>query len=785
MSEHAAPVQATAIPAPQVSATNGFQLRRKCACGSYGSGGGSCDKCSQDENKLQRSAAGPEKPDGLPESVNEVLGSGGHPLDSATRSWMEPRFNYDFSGVRVHTDSRAARSAKDVNALAYTVGRDVVFGAGQYTPGTERGTRLLAHELTHVVQQTSSGASAQQASKAVSDPSDAAEVEADATANRIMSGAPVSVTQAPTATLHALNDLETGLLAGGLALGGIGLTFLVLGLSGVFDKEHYSPQELTEYLTVLARTRRIENNRNSDNKARDVVRHWRAREAAFDINNGFAVRGGSLSGVELKRLLIKEMLSGVTAGEDEEGILTILENSTPETVLQILDPTNGISIQTLDDKIGGENHRRFEALIERVIPANSPIRQRTTTAAPNTCAARQALMIEYAHQAAIAMVDNVIDVMANRPNDQSLRSALSCRFRGASASQIQQILTTFREIKTRLGDRLYHCGSEQGVAALEENPLTLTNGVQQVARCLEEDADAFVAARGASPRDVFLCGAFFRRPPVDQAATLVHESAHVAARLTTDPIYRPSCGLDLGVALINADSYALFATDLRDQQPNLSESERPLAGSGMPSVTVGNFRNSGAISEDNRCEVCSELPGLGLDQNTFLNIMELRGDITEHRTGVEYDFKRTKERAIWKRTDEGWEMLQYDARGTEDDRSPRDEDITPENNHLYSVDGPGLMDLFNPIPGASTAHEAVYKASFVEWVNARVAGGPWTPVSNTFEWHSVTWLENLNGNWQRMRGQNEIEPGPIIIGTGLPYGPGDYPMPNAGDSVPA
>jgi hypothetical protein len=785
MSEHAAPVQATPAPAQQSPAAKGFQLRRKCACGSYGSGGGSCDKCSQDENKLQRAAAGPGKPEGLPESVHEVLGSGGHPLDATTRSWMEPRFKYDFSSVRVHTDSRAARSAKDVNALAYTVGRDVVFGPGQYAPGTERGTRLLAHELTHVVQQTSSGASAQQAAKAVSDPGDAAEVEADATANLIMSGEAVRVTQAPNATLHALNDVETGLLAGGLAVAGVGLTFLALGLAGVFDRERYSAQELTEYLSVLARTRRIENNRNSDNKARDVVRHWRAGEAAFNINDGFAISGGSVSGVELKRLLIKEMLSGVTAGEDEEAILTILENSTAEQVLQILDPANGIPVQTLDDKIGGENHARFERILETVFPAGSPIRQRTTTTAENACSARQALQIEFAQRLAIAMVDNVIEVMTARPNDQSLRSALDCRFRGASPAQIQGILDVFRETKTRLGDRLYHCGPEGGAAALEENPLTLTTGHRKVAKCFDEDADAFVASEGDSPRDVFLCGVFFRRSPEDQATTLVHESAHVAGRLTTDPQYRPPCGFDLSVALTNADSFAYFASDLMSRRPDLSTSERPLAGSGMPSVSVGNFRNSGPLSDDNHCEVCGDLPGLGLDNNTFLNIMELRGDISEHRTGVEYDFKRTKERAIWKSTDQGWEMLQYDARGTDDDRSPRDEDITPENNHLYSIDGPGLLDLFNPIPDAATAHEAVYKASFVEWVNARVAGGPWTQVSNQFDWHSVTWLENLNGNWQRKRGQNEIEPGPIIIGAGLPYGPGDYPLPDYTDGVPA
>jgi hypothetical protein len=67
---------------------------------------------------------------------------------------MESRFNHDFSGVRVHTDNRADQSARAVNALAYTVGHDIVFSAGQYNPASTQGQRLMAHELTHVIQQS-------------------------------------------------------------------------------------------------------------------------------------------------------------------------------------------------------------------------------------------------------------------------------------------------------------------------------------------------------------------------------------------------------------------------------------------------------------------------------------------------------------------------------------------------------------------------------------------------------------------------------------------------------
>ncbi len=85
----------------------------------------------------------------------ELRSQGGQQLPDATRAFMEQRFGHDFSGVRVHTGVQAARSAQSVSALAYTVGHDIVFGEGQYEPGADHGKRLLAHELTHVVQQES------------------------------------------------------------------------------------------------------------------------------------------------------------------------------------------------------------------------------------------------------------------------------------------------------------------------------------------------------------------------------------------------------------------------------------------------------------------------------------------------------------------------------------------------------------------------------------------------------------------------------------------------------
>jgi hypothetical protein len=131
-------------------------LQRKCACGTHTITGSECSSCQKEKasTNLQRAATSAEPVNEVPSIVDEVLRSSGQPLDVQTRSFFEPRFGHDFSRVRVHTDARAAESARAVNALAYTVGQDVVFGAGQYRPEASLGCQLLGHELTHVIQQS-------------------------------------------------------------------------------------------------------------------------------------------------------------------------------------------------------------------------------------------------------------------------------------------------------------------------------------------------------------------------------------------------------------------------------------------------------------------------------------------------------------------------------------------------------------------------------------------------------------------------------------------------------
>jgi hypothetical protein len=133
-------------------------LQRKCACGQH-AGGGECDQCKGKKGILQRHSSGSTGTMTAPPIVHDVLRSPGQALDTGSQRSLEHRTGHDFSGVRVHTDRRSEESARAVNALAYTVGSHIVFGANQYAPWSDAGQRLLVHELTHTLQQGQQGSS--------------------------------------------------------------------------------------------------------------------------------------------------------------------------------------------------------------------------------------------------------------------------------------------------------------------------------------------------------------------------------------------------------------------------------------------------------------------------------------------------------------------------------------------------------------------------------------------------------------------------------------------------
>jgi hypothetical protein len=128
-------------------------VQRQCACDSNKGRSGGCDQCQNAEQSLQRSSAvisdGP-----APAVANEAMSSSsGQALGGPSRAKMESRFGEDFSDVTLHSDEAAAEAARAVKAKAFTVGRDIYLDRTHYHPGTKEGQHLLAHELTHVVQQ--------------------------------------------------------------------------------------------------------------------------------------------------------------------------------------------------------------------------------------------------------------------------------------------------------------------------------------------------------------------------------------------------------------------------------------------------------------------------------------------------------------------------------------------------------------------------------------------------------------------------------------------------------
>ncbi|HKQ51017.1 MAG TPA: DUF4157 domain-containing protein, partial [Pyrinomonadaceae bacterium] len=161
-------------PAPQTQQSSASLLQRKssCACG------GGCPRCR--ESGLKVSAPGDHEEQEADRAAEHVMrmtephgatslaapaevgarGGAGEPLPASARAFFEPRFGHSFGDVRVHTDARAAGSARSLDALAYTTGKDVVFAEGQYAPETAAGRMLLAHELAHVVQQRGAGGAA-------------------------------------------------------------------------------------------------------------------------------------------------------------------------------------------------------------------------------------------------------------------------------------------------------------------------------------------------------------------------------------------------------------------------------------------------------------------------------------------------------------------------------------------------------------------------------------------------------------------------------------------------
>ncbi len=210
-------LMARAVPAPAAlrpAPAPGLIQR----CGGIDCPPGTCDHTDEPADAaVHRSADGAEAAggDGVPASVLRVLGTAGTPLDAATQAEMEARFGHSFDRVRVHTDAEAARSAKAIQAHAYTFESHIVMGAGRFQPHTEAGRPLMAHELTHVVQQADTFGPA----SSMSDPGDPA-VSRQVSESSASSSAPPDA-GAPAAGVADAGVADAGVADAGVADGGL------------------------------------------------------------------------------------------------------------------------------------------------------------------------------------------------------------------------------------------------------------------------------------------------------------------------------------------------------------------------------------------------------------------------------------------------------------------------------------------------------------------------------------------------------------------------------------
>lgn len=336
----------TVVGAAKPAAAPARVIQRACACGSKS--GGECESCKK--KKLQR-RAGSRLP--LPAAATaHDLERGGGPLPGTWRDRLEPLFATSFANVRLHDDAASQAAAQALDAHAFTIGQHIHFGAGQYRPGERAGLHLLAHELTHTVQQRGMTGAAPQREGIAVDPIDSPlERAADRTADRVVNNldsGPANQAVAPAARRVVQRV-------------GIGEFF-----SRLFGEGTFSDAELLRYLQYLDDHAAIEGDYDSDNKAREIIRRWRRGDPAFQPTR------------TQKQLMLLEMIDGPTLDDDEHAILELLRGSNDAEVRAMLATAGG------EDSLKGEFHGSESDELDRFLeqwhrrPGNQPAVEPTT-----------------------------------------------------------------------------------------------------------------------------------------------------------------------------------------------------------------------------------------------------------------------------------------------------------------------------------------------------------------------------------------------------------------------
>jgi hypothetical protein len=356
----------------------------------------------------------------------------------------------------------------------------------------------------------------------------------------------VQISQTPTATLHALKKGETaGAIIGGV-LGAGALGVVIAWLAGGFDREKFSDDELVEYLTLLATTRRTAGHTESDNKARNVVSRWNAPNK-FDVDKGFSTGKVSLTANELKRLLIQEMILGPTGESDQLAIITIFRRSEPADVKALLDPTLGVSLQDIETELSKENLSTLLSVLNQKLPdLGKPQVKRSETAQKGECTVGRAIKISFAHQRAVVVVDQTIRLLdqfiSNPAGNKIVKAQLDCYFNNPTKEQITRIRSDFQEMSAVLTKITYTCPAEP----FKEFAVSGPGGrkVYKPEKDLYMRAPVDLAEGEGRTFQNMVFPDFFEIDPGEQASGCIHESFHHAKKQGEDvpEKYKPGCG---------------------------------------------------------------------------------------------------------------------------------------------------------------------------------------------------------------------------------------------------
>jgi hypothetical protein len=340
-----------------------------------------------------------------PPLVHDVLRQPGQPLERGARAAMESRFGRDFSAVRVHTGADAERATTAVGADAWTVGRHIAFRHPHIAP------RLLAHELGHVVQQRNAEAAVGGALE-IGETHDHFERDADAGAT--------AVTVAPRLQRGFLDVVRD----------------IALFIPRLFGAGGYSDEELRDYLKGLKERHAIENHIFSDNKARGCVeQNDETRLVAL----------GAPYDLEVKRLLVEEMITGYTSFLDERAVIKLLSRQNDADLQAIV---TQIGRDRILKKFSGGNYRIVRALMLTAADATDALLEELRKLDPDDVRdyernARDQKVKEIAHKAwvfasttapvpstaALTPADQstfkigTLDVIVDRDVEQSLKSS--------------------------------------------------------------------------------------------------------------------------------------------------------------------------------------------------------------------------------------------------------------------------------------------------------------------------------------------------------------------------